>query len=176
MQLQFSLDTNDLLALSKYQIENSPKYLHRYRIQRFGILASFLAVALVALFLLDKTSLALYAAALGLVMFGLYPFYYRWIIRNTLHRIIQARKNTLNFDSRIFRLISEGMEVVTNDRKSIIRWSSIGPVMITPKHAFISINGVYTHAIPRDKLEESSFNQFIDTLRARLANYDASNE
>lgn len=166
MQVEFQLDEKDLVALAKYQMENSPKYVRRFRIQRWGLLAVFLVLALVAQFALRKPAVALYSAALGLVLFGLYPFYYRWVIGRTLKQIVGARLNPDAFAPRRLRLNAEGLEVTIKGKRTLTPWSSIGAVAMTPKYAFIATDGVFSQAIPRARVDEERFQSFVGSLRS----------
>ncbi len=166
MQLEFKLEEQDLVTLAKYQMENSPKFVRRYRMQRFGVLAVFLLLALGALIALGRPALALYTAALGAFLFGFYPFYYRWLIGRTLRRIVGARLNPTVFGPRVLRLTSEGLEQTAMGKKVVVPWSRVGVVMVTPKHAFISIDGIFAQAIPRARVEDELFVRFVQALRA----------
>ncbi len=166
MQVDFQLDEKDLVALAKYQMENSPKHVRRFRIQRWGLLAVFLVLALVTQFALRKPAVALYSAALGLILFGLYPFYYRWVIGRTLRQIVAARLNPDAFALRRLRLNDEGLEVTIKGKRTLIPWSSIGTVAMTSKYAFIATDGVFSQAIPRARVDEERFQRFVGSLRA----------
>ena len=166
MEVVFKLEERDLAALAKYQMENSQKYVRRYRIQRWGLLAVCALLALVTHFVLHKPASALYAAALGLSLFGVYPLYYRWVIGRTLRQIVGARLNPAVFGTRKLRLIPEGLEQVVAGKKTVTPWSQVGPVTVTPNHAFISVDGVFAQAIPRAGVDDERFADFVQALRA----------
>lgn len=166
MQVDFQLDEKDLVALAKYQMENSPKYVRRFRIQRWGLLAVFEAMALIAQFALAKPAVALYSAVLGLFVFGLYPLYYRWVIGRTLRQIAAARLNPDAFAPRRLRLNAEGLEVTIKGKQTLIPWSSIGAVRVTSEYAFIVVDDIFAHAIPRGRVNDERFLEFVHALRA----------
>lgn len=164
--VEFRLEEPDLVALAKYQMENSPKYVRRYRLQRWGLLALFALLALAAQFVLYKPAIALYTGALGLFLFGLYPFYYRWLVGRTLRQIAAARLNPAAFAPRKLRLRAEGMEQMAGDKRTMTAWDRIGDVTVTPDHAFVAIDGVYGLVIPRKQVKEERFQGFVKALRA----------
>ncbi len=166
MQLEYRLDENDLVTFAKYQMVNSPKYVRRYRLQRWGVLGVFLLLALFAQFVLQKPVVALYSAGTGFFVFALYPFYYRWVIGRTLRKIVGARLNDAVFGPRKLRLTSDGLEQIAMGKKIVVPWSSIGSVMVTPNHAFIAVDGVFAQAIPRTRVDEAAFMRFVQALRA----------
>jgi hypothetical protein len=166
MEVEYRLEEKDLVALAKCRMESSPKYVRSYRLQRWGLLAFFGSFAVVAAFILHKPSMALYTGALALFIFGLYPFYYRWLIGQTLRRIVGARLNPTIFGVRTLRLRSDGMEQALAGKVSATPWSAIGPVMVTSHHAFIAIDGVFGQVIPRERVGEQRFLDFVKALRA----------
>ncbi len=166
MKLAFTLAEADLVALARYQMEHSPALLRRYRLQRYGLLLFFGLLALVSYFAFHKPAVALYSAALAVFCFGLYPFYYRWVAGRTLRQIVRARLNPAVFAPRTLQLNAAGLRQTVADKETLIPWSRIGPVTVTPDHAFIAVDGVYGLAIPRGRVPEDLFRRFIEALRA----------
>ncbi len=166
MQVDFRLEEADLVALAKHHMEHSPAILRRYRLQRYGLLALFGLLALVSYFVLHKPAVALYAAALAVFCFGLYPFYYRWLVGRTLRQIAAARLNPAAFEPRTLRLSAEGMEQIAGGKRTMTAWARIGEVAVTPDHAFIAIDGAYGLVIPRKRVKEERFQGFVEALRA----------
>lgn len=166
MEIEFKLDESDLVSLAKYQMENSPKYARRYRLQRWGLLVVFEAMALIAQFALAKPAVALYSAVLGLFVFGLYPLYYRWVIGRTLRQIAAARLNPDAFAPRRLRLNAEGLEVTIKGKRTLTPWARIGAVTVTPDYAFIVVDDVFAQVIPRGRVDNERFLEFVQVLRA----------
>ncbi len=166
MTIEFKLEESDLVALAKYQMEHSPAILRRYRLQRYGLAAVFGLFALVSYFVFHKSAVAAYSATLGLFCFSLYPLYYRWVVGQTLRKIVGARLNPAAFAMRTLRITAEGLEQIAAGKKTGIPWPRIGPVAVTPHYAFIAVDGVYGQAIPRGRVEEKRFLSFVQALHA----------
>ncbi len=165
MEIEFRLEETDLVTLAKYQMEHSPAIVRRYRRQRYGLLVFFGVLALLSYFVLHKPAVALYASALAVFCFGLYPFYYRWVVGRTLRRIVGARLNPAVFAPRTLRLNTEGLRQVTAGKETVTPWSRIGAITVTSGHAFIAVDGVYGLAIPRARVPEERFLRFVEALR-----------
>lgn len=166
MEIEFKLDESDLVALAKYQMEHSPAMVRRYRLQRYGLLAIFGLLSLVSYFILHKPALASYAAILALFCFSIYPYYYRWVVGRTMRQIVGAKLNPAVFAKRTLRITAEGLEQTAAGKKTVVSWPSIGPVAMTPKYAYIAVDGVYGQAIPRGRVEEQRLRSFVEALAA----------
>lgn len=166
MELEFKLEEADLVALAKHHMQHSPTTLRRYRLQRYGLLIVLSFLAFLSHFALQKTAVALYLAALAIFCFGLYPFYYRWLVGRTLQQIVAARLNPAVFAPRTLRLRAEGLEHVTAGKQTLTPWSRIGPVTVTAEHAFVAIDGAYGLVIPRSQVREELFQSIVEALRA----------
>ncbi len=168
-EITFSLEEDDLVALARYQLEHSPALRKRYRLQKYGLVFGFLALALVAGAAGGKVSLALYFAGLALFFFVFYPLYYRWLTGRTLRQIVRARLNPKAFARRSLRIAPEGLVQVVEGSAATTDWARLGPVALTPAHAFLAVDGVYALVIPRARLPEEEVDAFLRDLQDRIS-------
>ncbi|MGC8836960.1 MAG: YcxB family protein [Anaerolineae bacterium] len=167
-EITFSLEEADLVALARHQIERSPSLQKRYRLQKYGLVFGFLALAVVSGAVWGKVSLALYFAGLALFFFAFYPLYYRWLTNRTLRQIVSARLNPRAFAQRSLRITPEGLIQAVEGFAVTMGWDRLGPVTVTPDHAFLAVDGVYALVVPRAQLGEEEFNAFIQALQRHM--------
>lgn len=167
-EITFSLEEDDLVALAHYQMERSPSIQRRYRLQKYGLVLGFLALALLTGVGWGKVSLALYFAGLALFFFAFFPLYYRWLTGRTLRQIVKARLNPKAFAQRSLRIAPEGLIQTVEDSATTLDWARLGPVALTPNRAFLAVDGVYALVIPRARLPEEEVEPFLQSLQGRV--------
>lgn len=167
-EISFSLEEADLVALARHQMERSPSLQKRYRLQKYGLVFGFLALALVTGAVWGKISLALYFAGLALFFLAFYPLYYRWLTNRTLRQIVSARLNPKAFARRSLRIAPEGLIQAVEGSAVTLEWGRLGPMTITPDHAFLAVDGVYALVVPRAQLPEGEFDAFVQALQGHM--------
>ncbi len=165
MEVKFDLDEADLIALAKYWVEHSPAFRKRYRRSWIGISVGLglLGVLIYALFSLKAPGIYLVAFSLFFLVF--YPYYYRWLVGRTMHKIVNARSNPSAFAWRTLRVTPEGLEMVTADTKLTRSWDKVSGIEVTPAHAFLAIDGEYAIVVPRTALGTERFQRLMECIR-----------
>ena len=57
------------------------------------------------------------------------------------------------------------MEKEVGEAQSKVGWRLVDAVFETADYAFLSVEGTYSIVIPRDRLPETTYDSFMDTLR-----------
>ena len=165
MQVEFDLDEADLIALAKYRVEHSPIIRRRYRRSWIGISVGLglLGMLIYALFSLKAPGVYLVAFSLFFLVF--YPYYYRWLVGRTMHKIVDARLNPSAFARRTLRVTTEGLEMVSTGTKLTKNWGKVNGIEVTPAHAFFAIDGEYAIVVSRTALGAEQFQRLMDCIR-----------
>jgi hypothetical protein len=108
---------------------------------------------------------ALYLGAFAAFFLVFYPYYYRWLVGRTMHKIVNARLNPKAFASRLLRVTAEGLELVSAGSKMVKRWDQISGVEVTLDRIFIAVDGEYAIVLPRRCLGDEAFQSLIETIR-----------
>src|SRR5574341_709002 len=95
MEIEYSLDEADLIALAKYQVANSPLVNQRFRVRRFAYLVGFSFMAAETYLISMPMIIPLTFASMGVLWFILYPLYTKWNAQKNIPRIIHARLRPL---------------------------------------------------------------------------------
>jgi hypothetical protein len=165
MEVEFALDEADLVALARHHMEHSPAIRRRYRIRWLGVSLGIglMGVALYLFFGLKAPAIYLCASAAFFLVF--YPYYYRWLVARTMHRIVGARLNPKTLAVRTLRTTPEGLEMVGGGSTTTRTWERINGIEVTPARAFVAIDGEYAIVLPRQRLGDETYQRLIETIR-----------
>jgi hypothetical protein len=165
MDVKFTLDEADLVALARHQMEHSPVIRRRYRIRWIGVSLGMGLMGVVLYAFLSLRAPALYLGAFAAFFLAFYPYYYRWLVGRTMGKIVNARLNPKAFAPRTLRVTPEGLELVGADSKMAKGWESVSGVEVTMDRAFVAFDGEYTIVLPRRNLGDVPFQNLIETIR-----------
>ncbi len=165
MEVEFTLDEADLVALARHHMELSPAIRRRYRMRWIGAsLGMGLIGALLYAFLSLKAP-ALYLGAFAVFFLVFYPYYYRWLVGRTMRRIVKARLNPKVFAPRTLRATPEGLELIGAGSKMAKSWDHISGVEETLDRVFIAVDGEYVIVLPRRRLGDETSQRWVETIR-----------
>jgi len=168
MEIEFALDKTDLITLSRFQADRSPKLHNRLRKRRIAYVVGFLLLALGTYLLSSQTILPLAFAALAAISALLFPVYSRWLVQRRIRQIVQERATPASVAKRKLRATSEGLEEFTEQAEGKIKWSLIDGIEATQTHAFISVDGLYSLMIPRERVSAGDYDKFVQTVRSHI--------
>ncbi len=165
MQIEFALDEADLVALARHRMEHSPAARRRFRIRWIGVsLGIGLMGVLLYVFLALKAP-AIYLCASAAFFLVFYPYYYRWLVGRTMHKIVSARLNPKALAVRALRATPEGLEITGSGSATTRTWERVNGIDVTPERAFVAIDGEYAIVLPRRRLGEETYQRLIETIR-----------
>jgi hypothetical protein len=166
MEVEFTLEEADLVALARHHMEHSRAMRRRYRIRWIGISLGIGLMGAVLYTFLSLRAPALYLGAFAVFFLVFYPYYYRWLVGRTMGKIVSARLNPKAFAPRTLRATPEGLELVSADSKMAKGWERISGVEVTMDRAFVAVDGEYTIVLPRRRLGDEPFQSLIKTIRS----------
>jgi hypothetical protein len=164
VEVEFDLDEADLIALAKYRVEHSPAFRRRYRRSWIGISVGLGLLGVLIYALLSLKAPGVYLVAFSLFFLVSYPYYYRWLVGRTMHKIVNARLNSSAFARRTLRVTPEGLEMVTAGTKLTKSWDKVNGIEVTPAHAFFAIDGEYAIVVPRAALGAERFQRLMECI------------
>ena len=164
MEVEFTLDEADLVALARHHMEHSPAIRRRYRILWIGVSLGIGLMGMLLYAFLSLKAPALYLGAFAAFFLVFYPYYYRWLVGRTLRKIVNARLNPKAFAARTLRATPEGLELVSAGSKMAKPWDHISGVEVTLDRVFVAVDGEYTIVLPRRRLGDEPFQSLMDTI------------
>lgn len=141
MELAYSLDESDIIALAEYRFRSMPAARQSQRLRRVGYLVGFSLLAVGAWVLKYPALLVLLWLFLGAALYLLYPRYYAWNMRRRIRAAYRDEKMRASLGSRTLRLTDEGLEEISDLGEVKIKWDAIQAVAVTPTHAFVTVAG-----------------------------------
>ncbi len=173
MEIEYSLDEFDLIALADYQAKNSPVLRKRFRARRLAYLVAFSFLAVGSYFLSMPVTIPISFAALGVLFFILYPLYTKWSIQRNIPRIVRDQMRPSSLGQRKLKATTEGLEQISEAGQARVKWNVVDNVIENPGHTFISIEKNLAIIVPRSKIEKSSYEEFMNTFRLYQSNTPA---
>jgi len=166
MEVEFTLEEADLVALARHHMEHSPAIRRRYRIRWIGVSLAMVLMGVALYAFLSLRAPALYLGAFAAFFLVFYPYYYRWLVGRTMGKIVNARLNPKAFAPRTLRATSEGLELVSAGSKMAKGWDRVSGVEVKMDRAFVAVDGEYTIVLPRRRLGDVPFQNLIETIRS----------
>lgn len=164
MDVRFSLQESDLIALARYRLDHSPARVKRYRMGWLGLSLLFFTAA-VALHVNDLRAPAYYIGAFAAFFLVFYPYYYRWLVGRTLRRLISASRNPEAFAGRRLKADRDGLSLDGGGKRADIAWHRVTGVSVTPDRAYVAVDGEYAVVLPKAALGAERFQELVDVIR-----------
>jgi hypothetical protein len=164
MEVEYELDESDLIALARFQVSHSAVPRQRYLIRRFGYLIGFSLLSLGSYFALNNPLLSIVFGVLAVFIFAFYPSYFRWALEKNIRRVVQQRATSGTFSRQVLRITPDSLDQVNANSESKVKWNLVDDIVVTPTHAFISLDGTFSVVIPKARLGEELFAAFLDAL------------
>lgn len=166
MDIEFALSRDDLITLAHYQMQHS-SHVQRTAVKlRWGYAVGFLLLALGMFLLFPDSFLGIGFGLLAVLLAIFYPFIHRQRIKRHVEQTVDRKSRPESFAKRKVRVTAEGIEEVSDNATSKMKWSLVDWIDITPDNTFISIGNQNAVIIPRQSVTEGNYDQFITSLRA----------
>jgi hypothetical protein len=166
MEIAYTLNESDILALTKYRMQHVPSVRHRLRLRRFGYLIGFTLLAFGVWFLGYGTILGAMFLAFAVTLFLFYPVYLEWTVRRSIHKTYQDAKMQASLAMRTLRVTSEYLEEISSFGEARIKWNVIDNITSTPTHTFVTVvSEPPSLIIPRERISAGNYDEFIVACR-----------
>jgi hypothetical protein len=165
MEIEYSLDESDLIALANYQVENSLVVRKRFKARRLAYLIGFSFLAAGAYFLSMPSIIPISFAASGTLWFILYPLYAKWYAQKNISRIVRSQMRPSSIGKHKLKATAEGLEQISEAGESKVKWNVVDNIIENSEHTYISIELNLAIIVPRFKIENSDYEKFMNTFR-----------
>jgi hypothetical protein len=170
MEIEYSLDESDLIALANYQAENSPIVRKRLKVKRIGYLIGFSFLAAGTYITSFPAVIPVSFAVLGILGFILYPLYAKWSTHRNIPRLVRSRMRPSSIGIHKLKATTDGLEQISDAGTSKVKWNIVDNVIENSDHTFISIEENLAIIIPRFKIKKSSYEEFMNVFRHYQSN------
>jgi hypothetical protein len=170
MELEYSLDESDLIALANYQVGNSPVVRKRFKARRAAYLIGFSFLAVGAYFISMPLIIPISLAASGVLWFILYPLYAKWYTQKNIPRIVRSQMRPSSLGKHKLKATIEGLEQISEAGESKVKWIVVDNIIENSGHTFISIEKNFAIIVPRFKIEKSYYEEFMNIFRLYQSN------
>lgn len=170
MEIQFETTIDDLIAFNKYHYANSSTFQKQKKRDTI-ILPIIIFVLLITLYaLIQSWEILLF----GLIFLSLYIFFilraYKSGIYKNVKKIIEEQDTKGTIGKHILKINEDGLTEITevNERKD--KWSGVQKIVVDNDHAFIYVGTLQAHVIPKGRIIEGNFDEFIERAESYWGN------
>jgi hypothetical protein len=121
MEIEYSLDEADLIALAQYQIQHSSVAKRRFQNRRWVYAISFFLIAAGVYLVSHELFLSLVFVSLAILAYAFFPIYIQRITQNHIKRIVHERMRPTSLLSRKLRAVPDGLEKSYDEFMAVIR-------------------------------------------------------
>ena len=168
MELEYDLTEPDLLALTLYSLNESPRGRRILQSRRIGYLMGFAVLALGTWLMTQSAVVAYIFVALGLLFAALYPAFLEWRVRQRIAKSYRDPKNAASFALRTLNATDDGLQEVSSLGDLKLKWAVINDLSETSTHAFFSVQGVPSLVIPRGRISRGDYRGFLKMCREQM--------
>ena len=171
MEVEYSLDMEDLLAFNQYLNSQSPS-LRRVHLMRRLTLAIALAVLWVFLCVelggdIGPGACVILGLLLGLVnvvFFFLYPVRFRQRTRRLVERMYMEGQNLGLFTRRRMTITPETVTDATEVSVRTMKWVAVEKIAVDQRHAYFYVSAASAFILPKAAFAtEEEFQEFVET-------------
>ncbi len=165
MEIEYSLDEEDILALTEYQFQHVPAYRSRLFMLRLGYPIAFSLVAIGFWFLYKQWQVSVAFVFFGLLAFLIYPYYTRMRMRRKITRDYQKnQKLRRTLGTRKLTANADFLQEFSSLGKIKVKWQQVTDIAVTSENTFISVKEIPSIIIPKRQIpEEEIYHRFVAT-------------
>jgi hypothetical protein len=169
MEIQYTLNESDILALYQYRLQIDPTLKRRYQSRRWMYLIGFTLLGLAGYVFLHDYAFLVFSLVIAGLFFILFPYYFNWMVRRGISSTYRREDARRVLETRTLRADPDGLLQITSRGETRSSWDEIDDLGVLPTHAFISVNERSSwYIIPRLSLVSGDFDQFIAEIRRYL--------
>jgi len=169
MELEFTLTQADIVALVRYQIEHSLSVRQRIARLHVGYVLGSGLLSLGLYLAAPDLHLHLPFALLAIASLALYRPLAWARLRASAPQIAREKMRPESVGWRKLRVTSEGFEQRSEHAESKVGWGLVDGIDVQPSHGFVTVGGVVTLAVPKDRVTRGSFDDFMSQALAMRA-------
>lgn len=156
---------DDVLALSRIQMETSPTW-RRYRIRVELIWPIvFIVAGIIVAVTTGRIKIAITIWVIAGVWIIVMPAYTRWHQARFARSRYSESSNEGLFGIHELTASDAGLDAVSPDSQAQLQWRAIERVETTPEYALIYLAASSVIVIPRHRIHDGDFDEFISLVR-----------
>ena len=169
MDVEYSLDMDDVLAFSRYHNTHSPAIRRRLMILRLIVPVFFLVMWLVFYTIGDASGRLASAGALAVmavVYYFTYPLLFNWRTQRTVKALYREGNNPDLFERRRLTITPETLTDASATSVTTKKWNAIDRIVADQDHIYFYATAVSAFIVPKAAFAgEEAFQRFLDTAR-----------
>ena len=169
MDVEYSLDMDDVLAFNRYHNANSPAIRRRAMIWRLALPIACVGMWLVLFNACDATARLVTAGGMGLVVVVVYlidPLLIKWRMQRNVKAMYREASNRWFFEHRRLTITLETLTDAGATSVTTKKWNAIDRIVANQGHIYFYATAVSAFIVPKAAFAgEEAFRSFLDTAR-----------
>jgi hypothetical protein len=166
MEIEYSLIEDDMFALAKCRLSYMPALRQRQERLRMGYTLGLSVLAVLAWALLPDKIIAFALAAVAIVVFSLFPSYQQYRLRQIVTSAYRDEEKRKRLSKTSLTASADGLLEKSAMGNSLFLWNKLDKVVVTPTHAFISVDHSFTIVIPKNRTTLGNYDDFIQAMNS----------
>jgi hypothetical protein len=168
MEIQYSLTEADIFELMQYRFRHSSIHKNPIIVKRILYLIGFIFLAFGSILLTKDIALFFTFMILAIILFFFYPTFFNWNVKKKVAAIYRDEKMRASLDKRSLFVSEDSLVEKSGFGEIKIYWQSITKLDVTPAYTFISIQGVPSMLIPKDRVSMGDYEGFMTECRKNV--------
>jgi hypothetical protein len=165
MQIEYTPSEQDWIALAKFQVSLREIPHARMRRARLTYVLGFSLLALGTYLTLPSPIISILFLLMALIVFIMYPYFFRRRMESQIPEVVRRKATSQSYAIHTLRALPEGPELQTEHTQSRVDWAMVDAAQETESHLFISIDGLYSVAIPKQQIPPDDYEAFMVIVR-----------
>lgn len=168
MEIEYELTEADVVALTRCQLQRTPRRRNPIVVRRLAYLSGFTLMAVGLHLLMHNAVATVSLLILAILAFLFYPVYFDWLIRRRVSRTYRDPQRRAGLASRTLRATGEGLEEASGVGAVSLKWPAISELVETPTHAIIFVQGLAALVVPKARVRVGDYAAFVSACRAYM--------
>jgi hypothetical protein len=168
MEIEYRLSESDILAFMKFQIAQRKGWRNPVLFRQITYLVGFILLGLGAWLFSGEVVLLLAFLLLAILGFVFYPMFFDWALRRRVTITYDDPAKKASLASRVLRASPDGLEEISDLGEIKVKWEAVNGLVITPSHAFISVQGTSSIVIPIQYVDKGNYQEFVNVCREHV--------
>ena len=165
MEIQYSLTEADIFELMQYRIRLAPIHKNPIMINRIVYLIAFVFLAFGSILIAKDSTLLFTFMILAIILFFFYPTFFNWNLKKKVAATYRDEKMRASLATRSLFVFDDGLLEKSGLGEIKIKWASITKLDVTPAYSCISIQGIPSMMIPKDRVSLGDYESFMAECR-----------
>jgi hypothetical protein len=165
MEIQYSLTEADIFELMQYRFRQYSIHKNPIMVKRILYLIGFIFLAFGSILLTKDNTLFFTFMLLAFILFFFYPTFFYWNLKKKVSSRYRDEKMRASLAKRSLFVSEDSLVEKSSLGETKIYWQSITKLDVTPAYTFISIQGVPSMLIPKDRVSMEDYEGFIAECR-----------